>query len=1839
MHTKTLSSSSYKDNLTMCSGVKVQFLSLIKIIILISFFTVSTYTNSMYGVLSKEKDSTHGYKFLLENKRNLLTSKREILSSIPPLSANISANLEIQSPLIKDKQLNNLIDIEKMRNEQINRLDENANHISDSLEKKIISNSSEDNSIVSIIITTKTDIFKDELVLFEKLGGVVHHKWNDPTDIVYGFSGEIDTSKIKEFSKQVGSNIVLIEENLPTIRNSDVSTHLGMVRTFVWDELNYTGDPNIAVAVLDTGIDDSHIAFSPGYEDQDWSKKIVGWYDATTDGSTTPEDYIGHGSHVAGIVAANELNDSYDDGRIVSTWSYSYEEWGKSGSFFYILWVNRTGVIDINYVWQGEKDAKGTYLELYAPNGTEIVSDRSGKSNMTVNHFVSSENSFGYWKVVLGVSWGMSGGLLDIAGVNKYPYPDPTDNHSRFTGVAPDVKLVGVKIFDKSGYGTSAEVIEAFNWIKNNKEPYHIIVASGSFSFRDTVTSVDSAAAALVNSGVTVVLSAGNYGQGSNSIYSPGQVDGAITVAASDDYDIITSYSSEGPGEVSNTTKPDIAAPGGERIQGGILQVDSNDADSKTFTWSDKFTNDFTNIQGTSMSCPFVSGSLALLIQAMGGYNFWKEGYGSATNPFRIKQLILMTANEIYSDDRGGKDPVEGYGRLNIYAAIEAIENTYEIGTLVNDTLSSEIGKRKVWVENVTLIKGTNYTFEITVPDGADFDLFLYEPDPNQFGEPVIAANSTNFELGVDEKIVYTTEKNGTYYLVVKTSFTNVGSGKFSLSSTSRPQGPILNITSPIDTIYTTSSIPVTLSGNALHYWYYIEHVDSSNITWTINVSRTLLDGTYTLHAYGNDTSEYLTHRSVTFAIDTTGPTVNINSPTAKAYPTSTITVSLSGNADHYWYYIQNIDSSNITWIVNEDRTLVDGSFTIHAYGNDTVGNEQHVSATFTIDTTPPAVNIDSPTPTIYATSTITVTLSGDAVHYWYYIQDIDNAIIIWTASKDRTLNDGTYTLHAYGNDSVGNEQHVSMVFAIDTTPPTITIESPIAKTYATSIISVSLSGDPDQYWYYIMGVDFKNRSWISNEDRTLSDGNYTLHAYGNDTVGNEQHVSVTFTIDTTPPTVNIDSPIAITYITSKITIMLSGDAVNYWYYIQGVDDFNNTWTSNIDRILLDGTYPLHAYGNDTVGNEQHVTLLFLIDTTPPTINIDSPTAIAYTTRSITISFSGDADHYWYYIQNIDVVNKTWMTDEIRVLSDGTYTLHSYGNDSVGNDQHTTVTFTIDTTPPEVFIDSPNAEIYPTSTITVIFSGDADHYWYFIQDVDSSNITWTVKENRTLIDGSFTLHVYGNDTVGNEQHIIAIFTIDTTPPTVNIDSPTTTTYTTSTVFITLSGDATHYWYYIQGIDDTNSSWISKLDRILSDGIYSLHTFGNDSVGNVAHTSVIFTIDTTPPTVNIDSPVSITYSTSSVTVTLSGDANNYWYFIHGLDSYNLTWTTSVDRTLSDNTYILNAYGNDSVGNEQHVAITLTIDTTPPTVNIDLPIPTAYSANTITVIISGDAINYWYIIDTLDSSNNTWTTNVNRTLSDGIYTLYAYGNDSVGNEQYVTVIFTIDTIIPDIFLGTFNNKSILSSRSEIKFNVTDENLDSVLYCWDRTQNSSIIPPYIVKLPEGECNHTLYIFARDYVGHWTIKVITFTIDDTKPEIRLLDYQNMSTLPSGSVITLEINDSHLDTVVYNWDGSLNKTCIIYEMVLPEEDGKHILNVYASDLAGNWDNVQFTFFTEERKETAEISSELLSIQKKSSSEDSNDIRAGLTAEGVAAGIIFGSLFIVISLILILGKMNRQRYL
>ncbi len=374
----------------------------------------------------------------------------------------------------------------------------------------------------------------------------------------------------------------------------------------------------------------------------------------------------------------------------------------------------------------------------------------------------------------------------------SWPYVAPSDGFAAWTGLAPDSKLVGVKVLDSSGSGTSSELISGLDWLITNRVTYHVTVASMSLGFSSEQSSVDSAVVNLVNSGITTIVAAGNSGSGNNYIYTPGSVDEVLTVAAMNQFDDVASYSSQGGASHStgNTVKPDVLAPGGSFLGVPLFSASAN-------------YNVSAAMQGTSMATPVVAGATQDVVDALGGFTSWNYTRSQALMP---KMLLLMTATETYPNlresgttatsptlDRGGKDAQEGYGRINVDAAADAVLKPYLVGTTVADSLGvppstsniSVLGQRLAWARNVQLFSGITYNFSLAVPAAADDDLYLYNTTGNTYGEPVILAKSTTAVTGTSESISYTPTLSGEYFVVVKRATEATGAGQFTLTSTS----------------------------------------------------------------------------------------------------------------------------------------------------------------------------------------------------------------------------------------------------------------------------------------------------------------------------------------------------------------------------------------------------------------------------------------------------------------------------------------------------------------------------------------------------------------------------------------------------------------------------------------------------------------------------------------------------------------------------------------------------------------------------------------------------------------------------------------------------------------------------------------------------------------------------------------------------------------------------------------------------------------------------------------------------------------------------------------------
>ncbi|WP_241505885.1 S8 family peptidase [Parahaliea mediterranea] len=236
-----------------------------------------------------------------------------------------------------------------------------------------------------------------------------------------------------------------------------------------------------------------------------------------------------------------------------------------------------------------------------------------------------------------------------------------------FMGIAPDVDIVSVKAFNRSGQGDFLDIVRGIQWIVDQREALNIRVLNLSFAARPRwpywLDPIDQAVMRAWQAGITVVAAAGNDGPEPMTIGSPGNLPYIITVGAvtdswtpddrNDDY--IPDFSSLGP-TPSAHIKPDIVAPGGHIAgitrPGSTLTIEHPDY----LLSSGEFV-----MTGTSQASALVSGIVALLLQLE-----------PDLSPDDIKCKLTSSAEPaINRDGRFAYSPFQqGYGYINASRAV-----------------------------------------------------------------------------------------------------------------------------------------------------------------------------------------------------------------------------------------------------------------------------------------------------------------------------------------------------------------------------------------------------------------------------------------------------------------------------------------------------------------------------------------------------------------------------------------------------------------------------------------------------------------------------------------------------------------------------------------------------------------------------------------------------------------------------------------------------------------------------------------------------------------------------------------------------------------------------------------------------------------------------------------------------------------------------------------------------------------------------------------------------------------------------------------------------------------
>jgi len=293
----------------------------------------------------------------------------------------------------------------------------------------------------------------------------------------------------------------------------------------------------------------------------------------------------------------------------------------------------------------------------------------------------------------------------------------------------------------------------------------------------------------------------------------------------------------------------------------------------------------------------------------------------------------------------------------------------------------------------------------------------------------------------------------------------------------------------------------------------------------------------------------------------------------------------------------------------------------------------------------------------------------------------------------------------------------------------------------------------------------------------------------------------------------------------------------------------------------------------------------------------------------------------------------------------------------------------------------------------------------------------------SLPDGDYVFRVRATDGQQEQTEVTQSFTVDTTPPSLSVDSGPSdpTTDTVPSFGFTAEAGASVECSVDQGTAVWGQCTTPSTDVVstpLADGAYQFEVRATDAAGNQTVESWSFTVDTTPPSVSIDSgPARWTRDTTpSFGFTVDASATSVECSVdQGTPVYGQCTTATTDvvsAPLADGAYTFRVRATDALGNQRIVRQSFTVDTTPPSVSVNLGPSGTTSDNTPVFGFTAEAGAT--VACSIDQGTPAYRSCASTTgdaafapLADGAYVFRVQATDAAGNQTVATRSFTVDT----------------------------------------------------------------------------------------------------------------------------------------------------------------------------------------------------------------------------------------
>ncbi|HEY4427766.1 MAG TPA: Ig-like domain-containing protein [Solirubrobacteraceae bacterium] len=593
---------------------------------------------------------------------------------------------------------------------------------------------------------------------------------------------------------------------------------------------------------------------------------------------------------------------------------------------------------------------------------------------------------------------------------------------------------------------------------------------------------------------------------------------------------------------------------------------------------------------------------------------------------------------------------------------------------------------------------------------------------------------------------------------------------------------------------------------------------------------------------------------TVEFTISTASPTVTLTGPSKLSKNTQpTFSGTASDPTEQVVVHIFDESNNEVTatafsggggWSTNNEPELGEGSYRAYATQASSLSNAPGKSneVHFTISTAPPTVTITSapsgvsnkPKPSFGGKAS-----DPNEPVVVHIIDESSNEVTAttspsggsWSTSSEPELGEGNYRAYATQASSLGNAAGVSgeVHFTVITSPPTVTLEQPPSPSKTTRPSFTGTASDHTQVTVRIRDshgnevakatASGTGGSWTSGQaDQSLESGEYTAVASQESSLGNGTGHSgtVSFTVNTKPPTVSLHQPSALSNDTTPSFTGFASDKTPVTVKIykgsgtEGepfstatAEGTGSGWTSGeASPSLPSGQYTAIAVQPSSLGNEEgrSETVSFRVETGPPQVTLKQPPTPSNHT---TPSFTGTASDHTPVVVDIyagssatgPIVSEATATGNgggwtsgaaNKALTTGEYTAVATQESSLlGNPtgSSTPVSFFVDTRSPSVTISQPSplsnnanptftgAASDPSKPVVVHIFNSLNAPVTTVTTTPSGG-NWSTNGEGTLGSESYTAYATQESSLGNPagESAHVAFTINTKAPTVTLNS-------------------------------------------------------------------------------------------------------------------------------------------------------------------------------------------------------------------------------------------------------------------------------------------------------------------------------------------------------------------------------------------------------------------------------------------------------------------------------------